>query len=101
MMAARSRRSRSKHDMAVRRHVELLERNGWSVQADIRGFPRPRSICGPGGCWRPDIIAKRGGKTRVIEWETPESYREDWRQHAAFRAYARDRTNTTSTVRIC
>ena len=101
MMAARSKRKQSKHDAAVRRNAQSLKRSGWRVQADVSGFPRPRAIRGPGGPRRPDIVAKRGGKTRVIEWETPESYRKDRRQHATFRAYARSRANTTSSVRTC
>lgn len=101
MMAVRSKRGQSKHDAAVRGHARSLKRSGWDVQADVSGFPHPPTVGGPGGRRRPDIIATKDGKTRVIEWETPESYRKDRRQHAAFRAYANGRTNTTSSVRIC
>ena len=100
-MTKRSKNEQTCHDESVRRSAGMLRANGWKVQADVSGYERPNSICVDNECRRPDIIAKKRGDTRIIEWETPTSYEKDRDQHSVFRKYARRRSNTHSSVKIC
>lgn len=100
-MTKRSRHSQTCHDSSVSRSAAMLRANGWSVKADISGFKRPDSLCVDDQCRRPDIVAKKNGITKIIEWETPDSYENDQDQHSVFRKYARRHTNTHSSVKIC
>jgi hypothetical protein len=74
-----------------------LEANGWSVQADIRGFKRPPVM----NHARPDIVAKKGTRTRIIEVETPDTRFRDRPQHRKLREYARNHKKTEFNVRTC
>lgn len=100
-MAYRSKRNQTCHDRAVRRSAGMLSSNGWYVHADVPGYKRPKSVCVDNQCKRPDIIAKKGKTTKIIEWETPGSYKKDRAQHSVFRKYARRHYNTHSSVKIC
>ena len=100
-MPKRSKREQTCHDGAVRRSAGMLRANGWRVQADVTGYKRPDTICIDNICKRPDILAKKGKATRIIEWETPNSFNRDREQHSIFRKYARRHTNTHSSVKIC
>lgn len=93
-MARRGKRAKSKHDRSVRRRAKALEDRGWKVKADIPGFKRPRTIRVGRGSARPDITARKSGKTRIIEVETPGSMREDEEQRRLLRRYARRRKRT-------
>ena len=97
----RSKYGQTCHDSAVRKSAGMLRANGWIVNADVSGYKRPDTICVDNECRRPDIIANKRGKTRVIEWETPNSYQKDKAQHSVFRKYARRHRNTNSSVKIC
>ena len=100
-MPKRSKYEQSCHNKSVRRSAGHLKANGWKVQADVRGYDQPDSICVDNECRRPDIIAKKGRETRIIEWETPKSYDKDRAQHSVFRKYARRHNNTHSSVKVC
>lgn len=101
-MPKRTAASQTRHDRAVRRHADALERQGWSVKADVKGFDRPSVVCNSGNtCRRPDIVATKAGKTKIVEWETRQSHGKDRSQHDVFRDYARRRPNTSVDVRIC
>ena len=97
----RSKRNQTCHDKSVRKSAAMLSSNGWKVKADVRGYRRPNSICVDHQCRRPDIIAKKGRVTRIIEWETPDSFNKDRKQHSVFRKYARRHKNIHSSVKIC
>ncbi len=59
------------HDSAVRRVAGGFKSQGWKVSADhTDAYPTPRKIYGK----RPDVIATKGKKMRIVEVETPESY---------------------------
>lgn len=90
---SRSKRSQSKHDARVRQLAERLDRQGYDVQADVRGFPQPDTIDG----YRPDLVAKKPGERKVIEVETPDSVgsARDEVQRRAFRQAAEGSKKTT------
>ena len=100
-MAKRKKSDQTCHDSAVRRSAGMLRANGWNVKADVSGYKQPDSICVDNTCKRPDIVAKKEGHTKIIEWETPNSYDKDREQHSVFRKYARRHNNTSSSVKIC
>lgn len=94
---ARSKSSQSKHDAEVRRQAKRLEKQGFDVSADLKGYKQPRSI----GGYRPDVVAKKGGQRKIVEVETPDSVAttRDQQQQQAFRRSA-DRSNKTTFRRI-
>jgi hypothetical protein len=100
-LANRSKRNQTCHDKSVRRSAAMLSSNGWKVEADVKGYPQPKSICVDNKCKRPDIVAKKGKETRIIEWETPDSFDKDRDQHSVFRKFARRQKNTHTSVKIC
>ena len=80
----RSKISQSKHDKTVRRVAGGFKSQGFKVKADVKGYPAPRTIYGR----QPDVIATKGAKTRVVEVETPGSYKKDISQRKAFSRWA-------------
>ena len=82
-MAKRSETTQSRHDEMVKRIAAGYLGQGWNVNADIRGYPQPKTLYGR----RPDVIAQKGNKTKVIEVETPKTYDSDKSQRAAFRKW--------------
>ncbi len=66
---ARSKRGQTKHDHKVKSLSDNLERQGFNVQADIKGYKQPKTL----GGLRPDIIATRGKERRIYEVETKDS----------------------------
>ncbi len=95
---ARSKRSQSKHDTEVRRTASGLERRGYDVKADVKGFPQPGTI----GGYRPDVVATKGGERKIVEVETPDSVgsARDQKQQAAFRQAANRSAKTTFTRKV-
>lgn len=83
--------------MSVLRRAVGLEANGWNVRADISGFNRPSTLNGA----RPDIVARKGKRVRIIEVETPETRFRDRPQHRRLRGYARTHKKTEFNVRTC
>lgn len=77
------RTTQSKHDTTVRRVAGGYGGRGWKVKADVSGYPTPRTIYGK----RPDVIATKGTKTRVVEVETPRTYGKDVPQRSAFKRW--------------
>lgn len=99
-MANRSGYRQTCHDNAVSRSAGQLASWGYKVWADIPGYPRPQTLCIDGDCRRPDIIAKKGRKIQIIEWETPESVDRDAYQHHVLRTWAR-RNGAEFHRRVC
>jgi len=97
-MPRRSRESQSKHDALVHQIAGRLEKEGYDVAADVRGFPQPKTL----GGYRPDVIATKGRQRRIVEVETPESITttRDRGQQQAFRLAARRSQNTTFQRKI-
>lgn len=81
-MASRSTTEENANDQAMNRIAQKHSQEGWSVKADVSGWPQPETIVGR----RPDEIATRRGSRRVIEVETDRSG--DTRQHHKFRRHA-------------
>lgn len=77
----------SKHDRKVAQVAGGYKARGWKVAADIPGYKRPKTVGGR----RPDVIAKKGLKTRIVEVETPSSVdsKRDVEQQSTFRKWAR------------
>ena len=86
MPRKRSSRSQSQHDQAVKKRAEQLQRQGFEVEADLKGWKQPGTIRGV----RPDIDAWKGAKRVIVEVETPESEgdRRAERQRRAFEGAA-------------
>lgn len=68
----------------VRRIAGGYKSQGWKVKADVSGYSAPRTIYGK----RPDVIATKGKKMRIIEVETRNSYKKDVSQRKAFKRFA-------------
>lgn len=90
---ARLRRSQTKHDAKVRSIARKLERQGFNVKADIRGYDKPDTIRG----FRPDVIGEKGRQRKIHEIETKDSVdcARDKSQQKAFRQAAKRSKNTT------
>ncbi len=97
MSRKRSTRSQSRHDKAAQKRAEQLQRQGFEVKADLKGFKQPDTIRG----LRPDIDARKGKQRVIVEVETPESKddRRAQRQESAF-AGAAKRSPTTRFEKI-
>jgi len=77
------------HDRKIQQLARELRQKGYKVQADINGYETPDGI-GEGG-YVPDVFAQRGGKTKIIEVDTPGT--EDPDQLTTFRRSAAHRDN--------
>ena len=80
----RTKRTQTKHNKTVRRVASGFKSQGWKVKADVSGYSSPRTIGGR----QPDVVAIKGSKTRVVEVETPNSYKKDAGQRKVFRDWA-------------
>lgn len=84
----------SEHDKKVRRIAASYWGMGYEVKADLPEYSRPRPIRGR----IPDVVAKRGKTTKIVEVETPESFRSHKDQRDILRDYARLKPRTTFRV---
>lgn len=89
----------SKHDKSVIRRAAALKTYGWGVRADAGDFRRPRPIRIDGQIVIPDIVARKGKRTRIIEVETPESFNKDRKQRMLLRKHARRKPRTKFMAR--
>lgn len=89
----RSRKSKTKHDAKVLSIARKLERQGFDVKADIRGYKQPDIIRG----FRPDVVGIKGHQRKIHEIETPDSVdsARDKKQQKAFRQAADGSKNST------
>ncbi|MCH7850773.1 MAG: hypothetical protein IH845_03980 [Nanoarchaeota archaeon] len=83
-MVKRGKTQQSKHDARVRRIAGGYKSQGWKVRADISGYSKPKTIYNK----RPDVIATKGAKERIVEVETKNSYKKDVSQRNAFKRFA-------------
>lgn len=90
-MSKRSRTSQeqSKHDKKVKKLAQKLDRKGYSVKADVEGYPQPDSV-GYKNPRIPDIYATGHGWKRMIEVETESSLhtKTAQNQHDKFRQWS-------------
>lgn len=86
-MARRRRVAQTAHDKGVRAEAKELEKKGWTVRADVSGWPTPRTVNGR----RPDVIATKRGSGRIVEIETDAD--DDHNQHTAFRRHVGQKDN--------
>jgi hypothetical protein len=87
-----TRTKRQRHDALVRRIAVALDRKGWCVAADVRGFPKPPTVFGH----RADVHAYHpDGRERLVEVEHQETLEKSHtlRQIAAFARYERLQRN--------
>lgn len=77
------------HNRKVGQIARDLSKQGWNVQADLRGYDAPPNI-GKGN-YVPDVFATKGGNTKIIEVDTPGTENSD--QLSAFRRSASQRQN--------
>jgi hypothetical protein len=80
----RSKEKQSAHDSRVKKIAGGYKSQGWKVQADVPGYPKPRTIFNK----RPDVRATKGAKERIIEVETRSSMKTDASQRNAFKRFA-------------
>ena len=78
------------HDEKVRRIAAAYWGMGYDVWAAVPGYERPKSIRGR----IPDVVAKRGKTTRIVEVETHESFPRHKDQRDILRDYAYGRSRT-------
>lgn len=97
-MAKRSASKQTKHDSKVKQIAQQLQKQRYSVKADLPGYPHPAPI--GKGKRRPDIVAEKGGKRKIIEVETPETTERDKKQHATFRRSAAQKRNTSFEIEV-
>jgi len=93
----RTKKLQSKHDSRVRKIAGGYRSQGWKVKADVSGYSSPRTLYGK----RPDVIATKGQKTRVVEVETKASLKKDIPQRNAFKrftSHSKKRNFRTSVV---
>jgi hypothetical protein len=95
-MAKRSQRQQTKHDEGVQSSAEYYESQGFDVQADIQGYPKPKAIDGR----RPDLIATKGHETVIVEHETLESLPKDKDQRKTFKDYAETHEGVRFRTRV-
>jgi len=83
---SRSKNDQSKHDKKVGKVAQQLEKQGYEVKADLKDYSQPDTI----GGYRPDVVGTKGGKTKVVEVETPSSVdsTRDKNQQEAFKKWA-------------
>ncbi len=80
----------STHDRKVRELAKKHMKEKWKVKADIGDFEQPTPV---GRNKRiPDLEVSKGGKTKLIEVDTPETI--DPKQLEAFRRSAGQKENT-------
>lgn len=88
----------SKHDKKVKKIAKKFEKDGWKVEADISGYETPAGI---GKDRRvPDVVATKNGAKRIIEVETPESFKKDTDQHSTFRRSASQQKRTKFDIEL-
>lgn len=87
----------TKHDKAVKKRADKLSKEGYKVNAEVPGYPRPSAIRNGGGGRgrRPDIVATKGKTRKIEEVETKDSHRRDRAQRRVFKKYASRRKNTS------
>lgn len=90
---SRSRKSQTKHDTKVRSIARKLERQGFDVKADVRGYVQPDTI----RRFRPDVVGTKVRQRKIHEVETKDSMdsARDKNQQRAFRQVADQSKNTT------
>ena len=80
----RTKIQQSRHDARVRKIAGGYRSQGWKVQADIQGYSKPKSIFHR----RPDVIATKGARERIIEVETKSSMKSDVAQRNTSKRFA-------------
>lgn len=95
-MANRTKRQQSKHDQAVEKTADYYRKLNFKVQADIQGFEKPDLI----NRKRPDVIAKKGKETILVEVETKDSIKTDQTQIKTFQNYADSRKNVRFRTKL-
>lgn len=97
-MPRRTRGSQTKHDREVGSTARRLAKRGYEVRADLPGWRRPDTI----GGYRPDVVAVKGTRKRIVEVETPDSLESPRSrgQRSAFRRAASRSSATTFTRKV-
>jgi len=96
-MAKRSSYRQNKHNSYVRQLANSLDRRGWNVKADIKGFEQPNPIGEKSKI--PDILAENKEAKKIIEVETPDSITKDKKQHETFRRSAAQQNRTSFEIK--
>ena len=82
------------HDNKVRRIAAAYLGMGYDVRADLPDYTRPKAIRGR----IPDVVATKGKTTKIVEVETPETFRSHKDQRDILRDYAKQRRRTSFRV---
>lgn len=100
-MTRRSRKNQTCHDSSIRRRAAQYESYGWDVEADLPDYKKPPVLKVDGKGVKPDLIVRKGKRTKIIEVETIDSKYKDKEQHKLLRKYGRSQKNTEVNVRTC
>ncbi len=84
----------SVHDKKVRKIAAAYFGMGYDVRADLSDYRSPKPIRGR----IPDVVATKGKTTKIIEVETPESFKSHKDQRMIFRDYASTKRRTKFRV---
>jgi len=80
----------SPHDKKVKRIAAAFWGRGYDVRAAVSGYDRPKPIRGR----IPDVVARKGRTTKIIEVETYQSFPRHKDQRDILRDYANGRSRT-------
>ena len=83
-MQKRTKTGQKQHDEAVLRSAQWYENQGYNVKADLPKWEKPKKI----GGFIPDLIARKGKKEIIKEFETEDTNKKDQEQQEAFKKYA-------------
>ena len=84
-MQKRTKTGQRKHDEGVLRSAKWYKNHGFKTEADLPGWNKPKKI----GGFIPDLIAKRGKKEVILEYETENTNELDKDQQKAFKEYSK------------
>jgi len=84
-MQKRTKTSQRKHDEGVLRSTKWYKNHGFKTEADLPGWNKPKKI----GGFIPDLIAKKGKKEVILEYETENTNELDKDQQKTFKKYCK------------
>lgn len=95
-MLKRTKTGQRQHDLEVLRWAKQKKKEGFSVDADLPGWPKPSKVKGD----IPDAFAIRGREKKLLEVETIDTLSSDQQQRSKFRKWSATNKNKTFYVKV-